>query len=185
MSEREPERNESAEHTALVVERLTSIQGRLFAYIYSLMADPEGARDVLQETNRLLWAKAGGYDASREFLPWAMTHAFNQVRAARSKAKRERLVFQKDETLDRLSEAAAERVDSEPAGGDGRAVALEECLGKLTAKQRGLVERFYDKGEAMAEIAASQKRRENTVAVTLHRIRQSLAECIRGKLKTT
>ena len=85
MSEREPDRGD-AEHTALVVERLTEIQGRLFAYIYSLLADAEAARDVLQETNRLLWRRAGNYDAARDFLPWAMTHAFNQVRAARSKA---------------------------------------------------------------------------------------------------
>ena len=55
----------------------------------------------------------------------------------------------------------------------------------MPAKQRSLLERFYDRGETVVEIAASTKRRENTVAVALHRIRQSLAECIRGKLKTT
>ena len=176
----EPKTNDSdPAHTALVVERLTAVQGRLFAYIYSLTADADGARDVLQETNRMLWRKAADYDAAKDFLPWAMTHAFNQVRAARSRAKRERLVFKEDATLDAISESAEQR-----QAGD-REVALEECLAGLTAKQRGLVERFYDKGESMAEIAAETKRRENTVAVTLHRIRRALAECIKGKLTTT
>jgi len=165
-------------HTTLVVERLTACQGQLFAYIYSLTADADGARDILQETNRLLWRKADDYDAGREFLPWAMTHAFNQVRAARTRSKRERLVFQDDATLERITEDTVEHGE-----GDHRATALEECLQQLSAKQRALVERFYDRGETMAEIAASQAGRENTVAVTLHRIRQSLAECIR--IKTT
>ena len=168
------------EHTTIVVERMTACQGQLFAYIYSLTADADGARDVLQETNRILWKKAGDYDAGREFLPWAMAHAFNQVRAARSKSKRERLVFGHDETIEQISPHAAEHAS---AGGGDRAIALEECLRKLTPKQRSLIERFYDRGETMAEIAESQERRENTVAVALHRLRQNLAECIR--MRTT
>ena len=109
-----------------------------------------------------------------------MAHAFNQVRAARSKRGRERLVFQSDETLNQLSEHASHHSNS---GAGDRAIALEECLQRLNAKQRALIERFYDRGETMAEIAASQDRRENTVAVALHRLRQNLADCIR--LKTT
>ena len=61
-------------------------------------ADPELAKDVLQETNRLLWRRAPDYDPRREFLPWAFAHAFNQVRAARKRLRRERLVFHQDDT---------------------------------------------------------------------------------------
>ena len=171
MSDREPEPTDP-HHTTLVVERLTACQGQLFAYIYSLTADADSARDVLQETNRLLWRRMGDYDATREFLPWAMAHAFNQVRAARTKHQRERLVFQEGDTLDRLSDDAAENAAA--AGGD-RAIALEECLQKLTTKQRALIEQFYGRGESLAEIAAADNRRENTIAVALHRLRQNLA----------
>ena len=181
MSETDNDTSPDPERIAVVVEQLTECQGRLFAYIYSLTADPEMARDVLQETNRVLWRKAEQFDTRREFLPWALTHAFNQVRAARSKSSRDRLIFREGETLEALSEESG----SEPWRGGERAAALEECLLKLTEKQRALVERYYDRGEPLSEIAASLKRRENTVAVTLHRIRQRLAECIHNNIQTT
>ena len=46
MSASEPDPTDT-DHTSLVVEHLTACQGRLFAYIYSLTADPNSARDVL------------------------------------------------------------------------------------------------------------------------------------------
>ena len=75
----------SAQTTSRYVELLTSSQGRLFAYIYSLTGDPEQTHDVLQETNRKLWLLMDEYDPKREFLPWAFKVGFNQVRAARKK----------------------------------------------------------------------------------------------------
>ena len=73
----------SAQTTSRYVELLTSSQGRLFAYIYSLTGDPEQTQDALQDTNRKLWLLMDEYDPRREFLPWAFKMAVNQVRAAR------------------------------------------------------------------------------------------------------
>ena len=56
---------------------------------------------------------------------------------------------------------------------------LENCLKELASDQRQLVERYYRKQEAIKAIAESLNRRANAVAVSLHRIRQALANCIR------
>ncbi|MEZ5299944.1 MAG: sigma-70 family RNA polymerase sigma factor [Verrucomicrobiales bacterium] len=168
--------------TALFVERLTACQGQLFAYIYALTADAEMAKDALQEANRQLWRKAGDYDPDREFLPWAKAFAFNQVRAARTKRGRERLVFREDETIHAIADGFAAEAHQPESGGSDRAAALEVCLGKLGGDARAAIDRYYGRGEEVAAIAESLGRRANTVAVMLHRARIALAGCIRAAL---
>jgi RNA polymerase sigma-70 factor (ECF subfamily) len=68
--------------TGRYVQLLTDVQSRLYAFIYSLCGDHELARDVLQETNAVLWAKAAEYDAGRSFTAWALGIARIQVMAA-------------------------------------------------------------------------------------------------------
>ncbi len=68
-------------------------QRGMYALICSLLGGSEHANDVLQETNVVLWEKAGEYDAARPFRPWAFRFAHNQVLAFRKKMQRDRLVF--------------------------------------------------------------------------------------------
>lgn len=161
------------------VERLTGSQRRLYAYIYSLTANAHQASDILQETNRKLWELHDEFDSERDFMPWALKVAYNQIRAARKRISRERLVFQEDDTLETLHQAGVDETN----GIDDRVIALETCLAKLKPDHRQLVERHYNDGEALEDLAVALDRRANTLAVTLHRIRITLAECIRG-LKT-
>ena len=99
----------SAQKTSRYVELLTSSQGRLFAYIYSLTGDPEQTHDVLQETNRKLWLLMDEYDPKREFLPWAFKVGYNQVRS-KKKVSRDRLVFQEDSTLEAIHQKQMDRL---------------------------------------------------------------------------
>ncbi len=43
------------------VQLMTEHQGRLFAYILSLLGDPDQANDVRQEANLVLWRSAGEF----------------------------------------------------------------------------------------------------------------------------
>lgn len=87
---------------ARYVQLMTDSQSRLYAFIYSLLSDAELARDVLQETNAVLWAKAAEFEADRDFGPWALAIARYQVLAARQRMSRDRLVFDPD-VLDRIA----------------------------------------------------------------------------------
>ncbi len=62
-------------------------------------------------------------------------------------------------------------------------MALAECLQRLPNHQRQLVQRRYASGESVQDIASSQSRSANVVAVTLFRVRQLLADCIRTTLQ--
>ncbi|MST00868.1 MAG: sigma-70 family RNA polymerase sigma factor [Pedosphaera sp.] len=163
---------------ARFVQLLTATQSRLYAHLYTLLGGAEAARDVLQETNLVLWKKAAEYDLTRPFEPWAMSFARFQAMAWRKRQQRDRLVF--DDELVALLDA-----ECSPAAADagGELLALEECLQALPEKQRALVARRYQQGEAVNHIAEQEGRPANAIAALLYRARQALAECIKTKLR--
>ncbi len=165
--------------TATYVQQLTSCQNRLYAYIYSLVGNAETARDVLQETNAVLWQKADGYDPDRPFLPWALRMGLNQVRAARTRLGRDRLVFHEEQTLETLS---AEWLADAPSDME---IAMDDCLERLSSRNRDVVERHYKRDESLSSLAKTLNRTANAVGVMLHRIRRALAECIERALHRT
>ena len=71
---------------------VAAIQNRLHAYILSLLADPVGAQDVLQETNLVLIRKADDFQSDASFESWAFSTARFQVLAHLRDQKRDRLV---------------------------------------------------------------------------------------------
>lgn len=159
------------------VESLTNNQSRLYAFIFSQLGDADVAGDVLQETNLVLWRKAAEFDSRRDFMAWAFAFAKNQVRAARQRGGRSRLLFS-DEAVARLADRAVPRA----AQTDVRLVALAGCLETLSDTDRDLVRARYDRGHTMSETADASGRTASAVAVAIFRIRQSLARCIQNRL---
>lgn len=166
------------EQSARFVAMLTGLQSRLYAYLCTVLARADDARDVLQETNVVLWKKAADYDPARPFEPWAFRFAHWQALAWRKRQSRDRLVFD-DATLDLL----AAEFDS-AHGAENELRALEECLGKLPEKQRALIARRYQDAESVNAIAASEGKPPNVIAAFLYRARKALAECIATVLAT-
>ena len=158
-------------------ELLTANQSRLYAFIMSVVGHPETALEVFQESNLVLWRKADVFDHDREFLPWAFAIAKNQVLAARKRKSRDRLLFD-ESTINSLCDAAAER----SGGVNDRQRALSGCLERLTPAQRQLIEQRYQNEEKLESIATSSQRTATAIGVALFRIRQSLADCIGGRL---
>jgi RNA polymerase sigma-70 factor, ECF subfamily len=162
-----------------LVQSLTHVQSRLYAYICSLLGESAGARDVLQETNLALWDKARDYDPSRPFLPWAYKIAYIQVLAYRKRCSRNRLLFD-----DQLVSELAEQVMSHDDDLDLRLEALGDCMGRLPGPRRELMDRRYLHGESVERIAQRLRKAPNVVAASLYRIRKTLHECIESKLAT-
>ena len=158
---------------------LTDSQAKLYAFVFAQVPDAHQANDVFQETNRVLWEQAASFDHAREFLPWAFAVARNQIRAARQKARRDRLAFD-DDTVARI----ADRMSTRAQALDERQLALAQCLQRLSAKQRSLLERRYGRDESVHEIATRLEQSANAVAVTLFRLRKTLSACIRGAMST-
>ena len=164
--------------TGKYMEMLMSAHNQLYRYIYSLTGKVDQAEDILQETNLKLWQLRDEFDHSRDFLPWACKVAYNQVRAARKKIQRERLVFQDDEVLHTIAMDQIERMSQ----ADDRSEALEVCIDKLPPKHKSLVDKYYRSGFTMEEVGMALDKSSGTIAVALHRIRTALAECIKERM---
>jgi len=162
------------------VQQLTGCQNQLYAYIYSLLGNAESTWDVLQETNAVLWRKAEEYDPDRPFLPWALRVALNQVRAARTRLGRDRLVFHDEGTLDALTGQWLD--DTAGVIPSDLEIAMDGCLEQLPPRHLDVVERYYKHNESLSSIAGTLGRTANAVGVLLHRVRQALAQCIERAL---
>jgi len=158
---------------------LTGAQSSLFAFICSLLGESVNARDVLQETNLVLWEKEAEFDRSRAFLPWAFGIAHMQVLAFRKRQQRDRLTF-----ADGLVETLASESVAHALGTDGRLEALDKCIEKLPESQRDLLRKFYGQGVNLAAIGRSLGKQGNTVAASLYRIRKILSNCVNRTLNS-
>ena len=78
-----PEQN-AAEHVRLITE----YQPALYAYILTLHPDRVNAQDILQETNLVLWQKAGELRGGTNFKAWAFRIAYFQTLAQLKRRKR-------------------------------------------------------------------------------------------------
>lgn len=168
------EPHNSGEH---IVGLIARHQPEIHRYVLSLLPDRMLADDVVQETNLVLWRKAEEYDPAQPFLPWALTIAWYQVKAARRDAGRDRHVFD-DDLVELL---AVENREAESRSADLEA-ALERCLAELSDKQRQLILARYAHGASVQHMAAERKQTPTALSLALMRIRKALEACIERKL---
>jgi RNA polymerase sigma-70 factor (ECF subfamily) len=155
------------------VLELTEAQPRLYGFVYKRLLDAEQARDVLQETNLVLWRRAAEFKPGTNFMAWAYRIAHFQILALRQKYARERLLFS-DELLMKLLDEEAEPSEVKL----DRLNALQQCLAEAGEQPRVLIAKRYAEGVPVQEIARNLNKTANAVSRSLHRIREALMECI-------
>ncbi len=156
---------------------LTDCQPRLYAFILSLLPDPEVAQDVLQETNLVAWRSAGQFVAGTNFLAWAFQIARHKVLAHVRDRQRDRHIY--DDTL--LEQLAADGL-SHAERTSQLLVFLEECLAQQSAEQRKLLRERYMPQASVQKLAAAHDVTPGHLSVMLSRLRQALLECVQKKL---
>ncbi len=174
-----PKSHENAQNEAFV-SALTRSQSALRGFCYAALGHGEEAEEALQRTNIVLWKKCSDWDPETEFLRWATAVARFEVKGVlrdRSRVRR-RMLFDSD-VAEQLMDEAVDVVRQTPE----RLVALEECLEKVSMKNRGVLSAFYFQGKTISEISAAERRGESAIKVMLMRVRRSLGECIELKLE--
>tara|TARA_R110002096_G_scaffold16106_59_gene55392 strand:+ start:6164 stop:6682 length:519 start_codon:yes stop_codon:yes gene_type:complete len=161
------------------VFQLTDWQNRLFGYLVTLLGNTHDARDVLQETNLVLWQKIEEYDSDTNFGAWSKKCAYFQALAFLRDRKRDRHIFD-DDLLTRFAEEEPEHSDEEE-----RDLALRDCLSQLPDQQREIISERYRRNTPVRQVAKIFGKKENAMKVSLMRIRQSLFRCIESKLEAS
>ena len=146
----------------------------LRAFVAAAVWDSHHAEDVLQEVASTVTRKYKSFDPSRPFLPWCLGIARLKIKEYLRACARDRIVLS-DATLLALEAAATDLIDSQL---EARRVALQACVRKLEGRQRDVIEMRYLRAASLDEIASKLKTSTSAVAVTLHRARANLRECV-------
>lgn len=162
--------------TADFVQLMIGCQSRLYAFIMSLVHNPEQAADILQQTNLVMWQKSDEFQMGTNFTAWTFQIARYQVMSFRQRQQRDRHVFD-DETLAVVAGELEERAELK----EDRLVALSQCMNELGNDGRELLTQRYRDSLPVQDIAAHLGHTANRVAVRLHRLRVALLECIRRR----
>lgn len=155
----------------------TKCQGRIHAFIRTLVHDSAQADDVFQSTSLVLWRSFGTFRRDAQFLPWALGTARHQVLLHWRTRRRDRHVFN-DDLLADLADSAEAAVDSAEA----RMAALESCIAGLSQRQQELLKMFYGEHERADVIAKRWGRTVHAVYKALKMMRRALFDCVSRKL---
>lgn len=156
-----------------LVTLMTQYQGRLYAYILSLLGDVDASNDVLQETNVVLWGESHKYVPGSNFKAWSFRVAHFQCMAYRQKRLRDKVVFNDDVVA--VLAVEAKELDNRY---EERAAALERCLARIHPRSREALRLRYAEELAVKELAKRMKRSANAMYQLLFRARQWLIECV-------
>jgi len=152
-------------------------EAALRTFVRSIVPSLADASEILQDTSVVLWQKFDEFDARRDFRKWAFGVArYEALRYLRDRV-RDRHVFD-DALVDRLADDAMAADQRHEAQRE----ALEQCLKKLPAARREMVLAAYTKGTRMDELAAGRGQTAMSLYKMLHRIRQTLLECVRRRV---
>lgn len=148
------------------------------AYIRSVVFSFHDAEDLIQEVAMAFAEHFTRIDTDKPILPWALSIARHKVIDYLRAKGRRRHVFD-EAAMQHITEAYQ---SVEPEGEDIKA-ALNECMERLSDRPRHVIELRYLRDMNIAGIAGRLGLSHNAVYVMLHRIRESLANCVRIKLK--
>jgi len=152
---------------------MTQHQRRIFGYIYTLVPVRHDAEDILQETSLVICEKFDQFKPGTDFAAWACQIAYWEIRRARQKFARSKVLFNQD-MVDAIAETAMELAPEMSA----RREALAKCLEKLHPRDRELLMTRYEPGSGV-ELAAQRSGRSLEAAYkALARLRKLLLDCV-------
>lgn len=152
---------------------MTRHQRQIFGYIYALVPDRHDAEDILQETSLVICEKFDEFKEGTDFVAWANQIAWWNVRRARQKFARSKVVFD-DEVLELVATTASEMTEEL----DYRHDALAHCLAKLHPRDRDLLLTRYEPGGGVEAAAQRSGRSLEAAYKALTRLRKLLHDCV-------
>lgn len=146
----------------------------LRAFVAAAIWDVHHAEDVLQEIAIVVSTNFASYDPARPFLPWCLGISRLKVMEYLRSQSRNRVVLS-DATLLSL-ESAVQSLSEEYLA--ARRTTLQKCVRQLKGRQKEVVELRYLKEQSIEDIASKFATSCSSIAVTLHRARAALRECV-------
>ncbi len=147
------------------------------AYIRNAVRSWDDVDDVMQEISIAAWRKFHTLDDYSRFGQWLTLIARYEILTFRRKRARDRHILS-EEVISLLldeDEIAREAVREKHR-------LLEECLGKLPARRRELLEELYASGQTVCEFAQRTGQTKTSLYQLVSRMRRSLSDCVHSRL---
>ena len=167
------DRRSTDDPQARFLRLLLPAERELFRYVAALVPNVGDAEEIVQQTAVELWKKFDQYDPQQPFTAWACRFAMNVVKQWVARRQRWQALLERG-----LAEELASRREKLRPQFEGRLNHLDECLGKLPAEHRGIVEAYYFRRLRIDAIAAETLRSVDAIYKTLQRVRSVLRRCI-------
>lgn len=170
-------RREETEQRKELLSLMMRHQHQILAYICALAPNRSAADDLLQETSAKICEKFDQFEQGTDFAAWACRIAFWEIRRARQKHARSKVIFDQA-LLEAVSETAAAMTEEI----DHRHEALAHCLEKLPQRDREMILTRYKPGCGVEDAARRSGRTLQTTYKALARVRRLLLDCVTNRL---
>jgi len=168
-----PEEFPNAEDQLL--KRAMALRPRLMAYVMSMLGNFDLAEDVVQNATIRIWQNRESFEPGTNFKAWCFETARRTALEAVRKQKRAPITLD-EETIAVLAETASSAEgESAPAYSMD---ALHDCVAKLGAKARELLQLRYAQNLSCQRIAARRGAGVASIHVMLSRIRSRVRTCM-------
>ena len=172
-----PQESEKSQLTELFLTQLLENQHRIYTSIVIKVPNAVDADDVMQEVMMTMWRKFPEFQPGTNFLAWANRIAHFCILSFRKKQKTDKLQFG-DQVLEIIQDKVIPQLDDI----DARVQALEDCIGKMSDKDRRLVQMRYVEGLKTKDVAQKLNRPIQGLYKVMARIQNALLDCVSYKL---
>lgn len=150
---------------------------RLYGYVRALIANWSDVNDVIQETASVMWSKFDEFSEGTNFSAWALKIAHFQVLNYSKMKKKDKLYFS-EQVVEQLSD----QIISKEQDTDHRLSILKQCLQKLQAGERDLIQMRYEPGVTAKGISEKTGKELHSLYRLFDKIHIKLLYCIRRRL---
>lgn len=149
---------------------------RVYAYIYSLVANRADVDDIFQDTGLVVFSKFNEFQPGTNFGAWACRIAYHKVMQ----------FFRDREATDHLDETVLELLQAQSldlsATVPAQLTALRDCLSQMPPGEKRLVKLRYFRSATVEAIAQKTGQSPSTVYKNLAKAHEALLDCVTRKL---
>lgn len=149
---------------------------RIYGFIMTLVFSHHDAEEVFQNTSVVLWNKFSDFQPGSNFFAWASRVAYYEVLTFLKQQRKSQMLSGDSLTL--LADEAIALSDDASL----RQEALEQCLSRLNAADRDLLQARYYHQRPPKQIASMQSRSVDSIYRALSRIHNLLLSCVQRQL---
>jgi RNA polymerase sigma-70 factor, ECF subfamily len=171
------QKRENESNNEEFVRLLLMYQKRVYGFILAMVPNYSDAEDIFQQVVMVMCRRFSEFQPGTNFLAWAIQIARYELYNVR-KIQRRSLVHFSSDTMETLFEETCSRLSQI----DQRVGLLEECLKKLGREDRGLVNRRYEQGMKIKDIADQLGQSVHILYKGFNRIHLFLRRCVNTQL---